>query len=144
MNLTKGMTSTGNVIASTPREFFDSLSRIFNFSLDACALPENAKCESFYTPADDGLSKPWRGGGMVQPSLRKGNLRMGTKRIRGVQEGLQRLRTCASSSPYRYQVVARMGAGQGDALLRKGKDKVRGTQCRSPLPFSTGFVYEDS
>lgn len=67
MNLTKGMTSTGNVIVSTPREFFDSLSRIFNFSLDACALPENAKCESFYTPADDGLSKPWRGGVWCNP-----------------------------------------------------------------------------
>lgn len=67
MNMTKGMTSAGNVIASTPREFFDSLSKIFNFSLDACALPENAKCELFYTPADDGLSKPWRGGVWCNP-----------------------------------------------------------------------------
>lgn len=142
MNLTKGMTSTGNVIASTPREFFDSLSKIFNFSLDACALPENAKCELFYTPADDGLSKPWRGG-MVQSALWKGDISMGQERLRGIEEGIQRLRTCASSSPYRYQVVARMGAGQGDALLRKGKNKVWETQYRSPLPFGAGFVYED-
>ena len=62
MNITKGLTSTGNIVAETPKYLFDKISSIFNFSLDACALPENAKCESYYTPEDDGLSKPWRGG----------------------------------------------------------------------------------
>lgn len=62
MEMTSGMTSTGNIVASTPKEFYEKLSHIFNFTLDACALPENAKCKSYYTPEDDGLSKPWRGG----------------------------------------------------------------------------------
>ena len=62
MNMTKGLTSTGNIVAETPKYLFDRISSIFNFSLDACALPENAKCESYYTPEDDGLSKPWWGG----------------------------------------------------------------------------------
>lgn len=62
MNMTKGLTSTGNIVAETPKYLFDRISSIFNFSLDACALPENTKCESYYTPKDDGLSKPWRGG----------------------------------------------------------------------------------
>ena len=62
MNMTKGLTSTGNIVAETPKYLFDKISSIFNFSLDVCALPENAKCESYYTPKDDGLSKPWRGG----------------------------------------------------------------------------------
>ena len=57
------MTATGNIVASTPKEFFDKLSGIFNFTLDACALPENAKCKDYYTPEKNGLSKPWRGGG---------------------------------------------------------------------------------
>ena len=61
MNMTKGLTSTGNIVAETPKYLFDRISSIFNFSLDACALPENAKCESYYTPEDDGLSKPWGG-----------------------------------------------------------------------------------
>ena len=61
MNITKGLTSTGNIVAETPKYLFDRISSIFNFSLDVCALPENAKCESYYTPEDDGLSKPWRG-----------------------------------------------------------------------------------
>ena len=62
MNITKGLTSTGNIVAETPKYLFDEIASIFNFSLDVCALPENAQCESYYTPKDDGLSKPWRGG----------------------------------------------------------------------------------
>ena len=67
MNMTKGLTSTGNIVAETPKYLFDKISSIFNFSLDVCALPENAKCENYYTPKDDGLSKPWMGGGWCNP-----------------------------------------------------------------------------
>lgn len=45
----------------TPQDFFDELNREFCFTLDACARPENAKCESYYTPEQDGLSQPWPG-----------------------------------------------------------------------------------
>ena len=65
--MTPGLTSTGNIVAETPKYLFDRISSIFNFSLDACALPENAKCENYYTPKDDGLSKPWRGGVWCNP-----------------------------------------------------------------------------
>ena len=61
MNMTKGLTSTGNIVAETPKYLFDKISSIFNFSLDVCALPENAKCKDYYTPEDNGLSKPWGG-----------------------------------------------------------------------------------
>ena len=81
MNMTKGLTSTGNIVAETPKYLFDRISSIFNFSLDVCALPENAKCENYYTPKDDGLSKPWRGGGMVQSTLWKGDIRMGQESL---------------------------------------------------------------
>jgi site-specific DNA-methyltransferase (adenine-specific) len=67
MQITSALTSTGNIVAATPKEFFDKVSRIFNFTLDACALPENAKCSNYYTPEDDGLSKPWRGGVWCNP-----------------------------------------------------------------------------
>lgn len=45
----------------TPQEFFDELDKEFHFTLDLCALPENAKCAKYYTPSDDGLSMPWKG-----------------------------------------------------------------------------------
>jgi len=46
---------------STPQEFFDILNEEFLFTLDACALSENAKCKLFFTPADDGLVQDWSG-----------------------------------------------------------------------------------
>ena len=67
MKMTSGMTATGNIVASTPKEFFEKLSSIFNFTLDVCALPENAKCKDYYTPDDDGLSNPWWGGVWCNP-----------------------------------------------------------------------------
>ena len=45
----------------TPQDFFDKLNREFNFTLDVCATPENAKCENFYSPEQDGLSLLWKG-----------------------------------------------------------------------------------
>ena len=49
----------------TPPEFFAALNEEFHFTLDVCALPETAKCADYFTPEDDGLSRPWiapRGG----------------------------------------------------------------------------------
>ena len=45
----------------TPKALFANLEREFQFTLDVCALPWNAQCKSFYTPADDGLALPWPG-----------------------------------------------------------------------------------
>lgn len=44
---------------STPQEFFDKLNEVFNFDLDVCALDSSAKCERYFTPEQDGLSKVW-------------------------------------------------------------------------------------
>src|SRR5262245_1988437 len=46
---------------ATPQDLFDELNTEFNFTLDVCALPDNAKCPTYYTPADDGLTQPWAG-----------------------------------------------------------------------------------
>jgi phage N-6-adenine-methyltransferase len=46
---------------STPPDLFDALDREFNFTLDVCAIAENAKCAQFYSPADNGLAQPWSG-----------------------------------------------------------------------------------
>jgi phage N-6-adenine-methyltransferase len=45
----------------TPQEFFDKLNQEFNFTLDVCAIPENAKCESFFTPEMNSLKQEWTG-----------------------------------------------------------------------------------
>ena len=55
------MFSSKTDLWSTPQDFFDLLDKEFGFTLDACALPSNAKCKLYYTKEDDGLSKPWGG-----------------------------------------------------------------------------------
>ena len=123
MKMTSGMTATGNIVASTPKEFFNRLSGVFNFTLDVCALPENAKCKDYYTPDDDGLSNLWRGG-MVQPALWKRDIRMGQERLRGIQERLQRLCSHAASCQDRYKMVVGLGKGQVYSLLDKRKGQI--------------------
>ena len=46
---------------ATPWPLFRKLDAEFGFELDVCALPENAKCARFYSPADDGLAHAWSG-----------------------------------------------------------------------------------
>lgn len=53
--------SSATDLWATPQAFFDELNKEFGFELDVCALPENAKCEKYYTPEIDGLKQQWRG-----------------------------------------------------------------------------------
>ena len=46
---------------ATPQAFFDELNKEFNFTLDPCATPQNAKCARYFTKEIDGLSQSWRG-----------------------------------------------------------------------------------
>ena len=44
----------------TPQPFFDRLNAAFGpFTLDPCAEVSTAKCEIFFTEADDGLAQDW-------------------------------------------------------------------------------------
>jgi len=45
----------------TPQDFFQKLDEEFNFTLDPCATAETAKCEKYYTEADNGLQQDWQG-----------------------------------------------------------------------------------
>lgn len=55
------MFSSKSDLWETPQDFFDELNREFHFNLDVCALPESAKCASYFTPEQDGLQKNWGG-----------------------------------------------------------------------------------
>ena len=49
------MFSSKSELWETPQDLFDKLDQEFGFSLDVCATQENAKCQKFYTPEQDGL-----------------------------------------------------------------------------------------
>ena len=57
--------SSATDLWETPQDFFDGLDREFQFGLDACATPENAKCKNFFTQKQDGLSQNWGGYGTI-------------------------------------------------------------------------------
>jgi phage N-6-adenine-methyltransferase len=46
-------------IWETPQDTFNEWDARFHFTLDVCALPENAKCARYFTPAQDGLQQDW-------------------------------------------------------------------------------------
>lgn len=50
---------TQSDVYSTPQDFFDLLHREFRFTLDVCAIEENAKCPKYFSPHDDGLTQDW-------------------------------------------------------------------------------------
>ena len=51
----------------TPANLFKKLDDEFHFTLDVCALKENAKCKLFFSPEDDGLKQPWVGACWMNP-----------------------------------------------------------------------------
>ena len=61
------MFSSNTDMWATPQEFFNKVNRLFNFTLDVCATPDNAKCEAFFSPEQDGLAQPWTGTCWMNP-----------------------------------------------------------------------------
>lgn len=55
----------------TPAAFFRALGAEFHFTVDVCAVPENAKCKVFYTPEQDGLVQNWGGCWCNPPYVRE-------------------------------------------------------------------------
>ncbi|MBK9187731.1 MAG: adenine methyltransferase [Phycisphaerales bacterium] len=53
--------SSATDVWATPQSLFDELNAEFEFTLDVCALPENAKCGRYFTPELDGLKQEWSG-----------------------------------------------------------------------------------
>lgn len=46
---------------ATPQDTFDRLNDEFGFEVDVCATSDNAKCDRYFTPKQDGLAQDWRG-----------------------------------------------------------------------------------
>ena len=59
--ITSGLMSSNSDRWETPQDLFDQLNQRYSFEIDVCALPENAKCETYFTPEVDGLSQDWTG-----------------------------------------------------------------------------------
>ena len=63
----QGMFTSNTDIWATPQDFFNILNEEFGFELDVCALPENAKCQQYFCPDQDGLKQSWEGKVWMNP-----------------------------------------------------------------------------
>lgn len=72
---------------ATPIKVFEELNNEFHFTLDPCAIAENAKCPKFYTPEDDGLMQDWGGGDSILQSTIFANETMGREMFIGSRKG---------------------------------------------------------
>lgn len=70
--LNSGLFSSASSEWETPRWLFEALNERFDFTLDVCATRRNAKCDRFFSPEDDGLSRPWYGRCWMNPPYGKG------------------------------------------------------------------------
>lgn len=48
-----------SAVWETPQATFDAWNAQYHFTLDVCALPENAKCVRYFTPEHDSLQQDW-------------------------------------------------------------------------------------
>ena len=57
---------------STPLSLFSELHNEFNFTLDVCATPANAKCIDYFTTHVNGLIQRWKGRVWCNPPYGRG------------------------------------------------------------------------
>ena len=57
----KAIFASTKTVVETPQYLFDELDKEFHFETDVCALPQNAKCNRYFTPEVDGLKQEWTG-----------------------------------------------------------------------------------
>lgn len=60
-----------SIIYSTPQKLFDYLNEEFQFETDVCANKENAKCQHYFTEAEDGLKQDWIGRCWMNPPFNR-------------------------------------------------------------------------
>ena len=61
MSISKALYSSRTDEWSTPQDVFDELHREFNFTVDAAASKDNAKCKRYFDKEINGLMQSWAG-----------------------------------------------------------------------------------
>src|SRR5262249_44825424 len=79
---------------STPPELFAEWDSKFHFTLDACAMLDNAKCPRFFTRHEDGLQQRWEGRVWCNPPYGRSIGQWLRKALESVQMGIAEVVVC--------------------------------------------------
>ena len=121
-------------IRSTPQCLFGYWQNIFNFTLDVCATPDNAKCGHFYTEKDNGLVKNWHLVNWCNPPYSSGQIDLWLRKGKIEQElgnTTVFLLPCDTSTKWYHDNIA--CNNQCSIIPVKGRVKFNGAKYNSPF-----------
>jgi hypothetical protein len=119
------------VIWETPQDTFNDLNEEFNLEVDVCALPENAKLSTYFTPEANGLAQDWRGKRcwMNPPYGREIGKWIEKAAIGGGRGGRKFI-----TRPYRYKVVSQIYLRQSGNQIYQRSLEVRRIEELGSVP----------
>ena len=133
---TEVMFSSATDLWATPQDYFDSVAKEFQFSVDVCALPENAKCKRYFSPEDDGLAQKWGGVCWMNPPYGRVIGKWVEKAYNSAQDGA----TVVALLPARTDTKWFHDYIYGKAEIRFIRGRLRFGGCKNPAPFPSMLV----
>ena len=129
---TEVMFSSKTDMWETPQAFFDKLNAEFHFTLDACAIPSNAKCTHFFTPEQDGLKQTWGGKIWCNPPYGRGIGAWVQKAYQSAQDGalVVMLLPARTDTKWFHDYIY----GQAEIRFIKGRLKFGNSRNSAPFP----------
>ena len=124
--------SSKTVVWETPQWLFDELRQEFPFSLDVCALPENAKVGAFITPEKDGLAQEWRGVCWMNPPYGREVSKWVRKAAESAKEGatVVCLLPARTDTAWWHDYIL----GKAEVRFLRGRLKFSGSKANAPFP----------
>jgi len=132
----KALFSSQTDLWETPQDLFDKLDAEFGFTLDVCALPENAKCRRYFTPEEDGLRQKWTGTCWMNPPYGRQIGLWVRKAFEAAQEGATVVCLLPARTDTRWWHEYVMRAAE----IRFLRGRLRFGGARNPAPFPSVVV----
>lgn len=131
MAINDGMFTSNTDLWATPQDFFDKLNEEFGFEMDVCALPENTKCERFFSPEMDGLQQEWKGVCWMNPPYGRSINKWVQKAYESSLNGATVVCLLPARTDTRWFHDYCM---KGEIRLVKGRLKFNGVKWNAPFP----------
>jgi phage N-6-adenine-methyltransferase len=124
----------------TPQWLFDEINRVFEFTLDACAVPQNAKCSNYFAPEDNALTKEWTGSVWCNPPYGRSIL----KWVKKAHESSLKGATVVCLLPARVDTrwFHDICLPYGQIYFIKGRLKFGGSKNNAPFPSMIVVFYK--